>query len=969
MKRVLKKFLIVLLIVITLNNFFLGNYTYAVGAGEAAATTVIELIEDIFGTVVGILAIIPKLVALAVGAAINGLTAAVAYSANDSLELPAISPFDIIFNKVDLVKIDFFNIVDDGSIVMTIRQGVATWYYVMRIIASGILLVILIYVGIRMAISTVADDKAMYKKMLVDWCASLALVFLLQYIIIFTLTVNNAIIDALSTFMNSNSDISTGIEHAYLEIFKMSLGIDIESIAATIIYCILVWQTLGLFISYFNRMLKLAFLIIIAPLITLTYSIDKMGDGKAQALGTWLREFVFTILLQPFHCVIYMSMINIAFSFLIGTTNGTITDKIPVIFDAHNNSLSYAIIAILCVLFVKEAEKIVRKIFQFQDDGSTGLDKGLIASTALLKFSGKAGVSTAKGINNAKNFIAQNPERMRNIKADAMVAASFLGKKGKDGQALTGTREERKDQALTQLEEKDSEKIIQKLNKESKKQVGAYGIDGKGKYTAVAGKDNEKLAKIAESLRDADPSLSAGRAMARARLQVANDAKKDQKRRKTADFNEKHRRIGRARTVMKELNSLDTVKDLKRLAVKEAGLGVALFTASGGLGTGQGLTQSIMIGTGTYNAFSQINKNTSKTLAESASKNFSALNCKDSIDIRKILNEVAMNSDSFKDNSDEVRELLDNLKNSLKQLDGDINVDEKSKRIHNKIRQAISKGKNPDIDSILAQELGVDNAKNTDVISATNSLNIHENKKAVLDAYNAAQSAGIGTDVFISQAADSLDTSLAMATMVSASGQQSSKDSSQDAENAKTDAEKEKEELARKLDEVKRGVEKSINPEEILSDEEKELEEKYIREFEKEKERLEKDMEHHLGYGYDVIDQIEIDRLKQAIAEHQKAIDEFDTAQKELQQALDFIEKNASIQGDSIMQEAEINAYINVNISGASTEDAKKLQQSIQTSAERFKKVGGDLSTQQQNIVALAKQIELNAQQEAGKES
>lgn len=974
MKRVLKKFLIVLLIVITLNNFFFGNCTYAVDSiGEAAAITVIELIEDIFGTVVGILAIIPKLVALAVGAAINGLTAAVAYSANDGLELPAISPFDIIFNKVELVKIDFFDIVDDGSIVMTIRQGVATWYYVMRIVASGILLVILIYVGIRMAISTVADDKAMYKKMLIDWCASLALVFLLQYIIIFTLNVNNAIIDGLSTFMNSNSDISTGIEHVYLEIFKMSLGIDIESIAATIIYCILVWQTLGLFISYFNRMLKLAFLIIIAPLITLTYSIDKMGDGKAQALGTWLREFVFTILLQPFHCVIYMSMVNIAFSFLIDATNGTITDSIPVIFDAHNNSLSYAIIAILCVIFVKEAEKIVRKIFQFQDDGSTGLDKGLIASTALLKFSGKAGVSTAKGINKAKNFVAQNPDRMRNIKADAMVAASFMGKKGKDGQALTGTREERKEQALTQLEEKDSEKIIQKLNRESKKKIGAYGIDGEGKYKAVAGKDNEKLAKIAESLRDADPSLSAGRAMARARLQVANDAKKDQKRRKTADFNEKHKTIGKVRTTMKELNSLDTVKDLKKLAIKEAGLGAALFTASGGLGTGQGLTQSIMIGTGTYNAFSQINKNTSKTLAESASKNFSALNCKDSIDIRKILNEVTMNSEAFKDNSDEVRNLLDNLKNSLKQLDSGINVEDKSKRIHNKIRQAISKGKKPDIDSILSQELGTENAKNADVLSATNGLNIHENKKAVLEAYNAAQSAGIGTDVFVSQAADSLDASLAVATMVAASGHQSSQDSSQDAsqeaENAKTDAEKEKEELERKLEEVKRGVEKSINPEEILSDEEKELEEKYIREFEKEKERLQEDLKYHLGYGYDVIDQAQIDRLDRAIEEHKKAIDEFDNAQKELQKALDFIEKNASIQGDTVMQEAELNAYINVNISGASPEDAKRLQQSIQASADRFKKVGGNLSTQQQNIVALAKQIELKAQQESGKEN
>lgn len=100
-----------------------------------------------------------------------------------------------------------------------------------------------------------------------------------------------------------------------------------------------------------------------------------------------------------------------------------------------------------------------------------------------------------------------------------------------------------------------------------------------------------------------------------------------------------------------------------------------------------------------------------------------------------------------------------------------------------------------------------------------------------------------------------------------------------------------------------------------------------------------------------------------------EAIDEFDNAQKELQKALDFIEKNASIQGDTVMQEAELNAYINVNISGASPEDAKRLQQSIQASADRFKKVGGNLSTQQQNIVALAKQIELKAQQESGKEN
>ena len=46
---------------------------------------------------------------------------------------------------------------------MTIRKNIAIWYYALRNLAIGILLAILIYVGIRMAISTVASDEAKYK--------------------------------------------------------------------------------------------------------------------------------------------------------------------------------------------------------------------------------------------------------------------------------------------------------------------------------------------------------------------------------------------------------------------------------------------------------------------------------------------------------------------------------------------------------------------------------------------------------------------------------------------------------------------------------------------------------------------------------------------------------------------------------------------------------------------------------------
>jgi hypothetical protein len=106
-------------------------------------------------------------------------------------------------------------------------------------------------------------------------------------------------------------------------------------------------------------MIKIAFLIIISPLISITYSIDKIGDGKSQALDTWLKEFVYTVLMQPFHCIIYMVFINTAFELLIADGN-----------PGWEHNVASAVVAILCVKFTKDAEKIVRKIFNFKDENN-----------------------------------------------------------------------------------------------------------------------------------------------------------------------------------------------------------------------------------------------------------------------------------------------------------------------------------------------------------------------------------------------------------------------------------------------------------------------------------------------------------------------------------------------------------------------------------------------------------------------
>lgn len=385
MKKMLIKFITVLSVIILIMNFCI---TPSVHAG---------FLDGLLESVIGLFTMPIRAVAVGVARGINALTAGLAYieGATDTGTVSSfLTPFDVLFNKVKVFEINFFDIATGNtpeakSVVNQIRLGVAGWYFALRTIAASILLCMLIYVGIRMAITTIATDKAMYKKMLVDWCSSMALLFLLHYIMIFTINVNNAIINALSTGVNAEI-----IEKTYELIMGVALQwFDPDSIAATVVYCMLVWQTLGLVFTYFNRWLKLAFLTIIAPLVTITYSIDKMGDGKAQALGNWLKEYIYTILIQPFHCVVYMTLIDIGFGMLTESV-GADTGRV----------LAASVISILCVRFTKDAEQLVRKIFAFKDDGSTGLGAGLAIATAGLMQAKNIGKQARAGVNGIRNF-------------------------------------------------------------------------------------------------------------------------------------------------------------------------------------------------------------------------------------------------------------------------------------------------------------------------------------------------------------------------------------------------------------------------------------------------------------------------------------------------------------------------------------------------------------------------------------
>ena len=42
--------------------------------------------------------------------------------------------------------------------------------------------------------------------------------------------------------------------------------------------------------TYLKRVVNMAFLTLIAPVVALTYPIDKVADGKAQAFNLWIKR-------------------------------------------------------------------------------------------------------------------------------------------------------------------------------------------------------------------------------------------------------------------------------------------------------------------------------------------------------------------------------------------------------------------------------------------------------------------------------------------------------------------------------------------------------------------------------------------------------------------------------------------------------------------------------------------------------
>ncbi len=58
-----------------------------------------------------------------------------------------------------------------------------------------------------------------------------------------------------------------------------------------------------------KRVISNAFLILISPLVTVTYAIDKSNDCKAQAFNSWFEEMITNVFIQPMHLLLFLVLL------------------------------------------------------------------------------------------------------------------------------------------------------------------------------------------------------------------------------------------------------------------------------------------------------------------------------------------------------------------------------------------------------------------------------------------------------------------------------------------------------------------------------------------------------------------------------------------------------------------------------------------------------------------------------------
>lgn len=307
------------------------------------------------------------------------------------------SPDNIVFNRIAIFDVNFFN--PNANSIYATASKAATGNVILKLynsfqsIAVSIFILAAVIVGIKLALSTLASEKAACKKAMLNWLVGIIVLFLMRLIIAAIFELNELLVwkisliadnvefechildvipfvgNAISNLVNALAAIVTGDVNASLDtvkvngytglITKFMLKGNGGDVVSSIVTFVIIGQMLTLMVIYGKRLVYTMMLGVMAPLVVVFDTLGKVLKGSSNVLSNWFREFATLVFSQSLHAIV------VAISLIIIGEFQTL----------QVNEGLLGIVAIIMISSLVKFDKLIKQIFGLSD-GMLGSMKG-----------------------------------------------------------------------------------------------------------------------------------------------------------------------------------------------------------------------------------------------------------------------------------------------------------------------------------------------------------------------------------------------------------------------------------------------------------------------------------------------------------------------------------------------------------------------------------------------------------------
>ncbi len=327
------------------------------------------------------------------------------------------SPDNIVFNRVAIFDVNFFN-PNKFSIygkITNVSNGTESGNIILKLynsfqaIAVSVFILAAVIVGIKLALSTIASEKAACKKAMTNWLIGIVVLFLMRLIIAAIFELNEIIVwkissisdhvkftysvfdivpfigNALGNIINGIAGIITGDSatkvgdnqvYGYggmmIKFITKANGGDFSS---SIVTFVIIGQMITLIVIYGKRLVYTMILGCMAPLVVVFDTIGKILKGSSNVLSNWFREFVTLVFSQSLHAIVVTISLVILGEFSQGANEGLL-----------------GIVAIILISSLIKFDKLIKQIFGLSD-GMLGSMRGAGQHVRQAMMGARAGIS------------------------------------------------------------------------------------------------------------------------------------------------------------------------------------------------------------------------------------------------------------------------------------------------------------------------------------------------------------------------------------------------------------------------------------------------------------------------------------------------------------------------------------------------------------------------------------------------